>query len=82
MFIRRCREFSIPLIVGVILAVVWANLAPESYHHIVHTPIIGEHINLHWLVNDVFMVFFFAIAGVAPLEDKLRAAEKAGGRRA
>ena len=64
MFIRRCREFSIPLIAGVILAVVWANLAPESYHHIVHTPIIGEHINLHWLVNDVFMVFFFAIAGV------------------
>lgn len=64
MFIRRCREFSIPLIAGVILAVVWANLAPESYHHIVYTPIIGEHINLHWLVNDVFMVFFFAIAGV------------------
>lgn len=64
MFIRRCREFSIPLIAGVVLAVVWANLAPESYHHIVHTPIIGEHINLHWLVNDVFMVFFFAIAGV------------------
>ena len=41
MFIRRCREFSIPLIAGVILAVVWANLAPESYHNIVYTPIIG-----------------------------------------
>jgi NhaA family Na+:H+ antiporter len=64
MFIRRCREFSIPLIAGVVLAVVWANLAPESYHHIVHTPILGEKISLHWLVNDVFMVFFFAIAGV------------------
>ncbi len=64
MLIKKCREFSIPLIAGVLLAVVWANVAPESYHHLVHTPIFGEHISLHWLVNDVFMVFFFGIAGV------------------
>lgn len=64
MVIKKCREYSLPLILGVVLAVVWANVSPESYHHFVHEPIIGEHINLHWLVNDVFMVFFFAIAGV------------------
>jgi NhaA family Na+:H+ antiporter len=30
----------------------------------VFTPIFGEHIDLHFLINDVFMVFFFAMAGV------------------
>lgn len=61
---RKMRDLSIPLLAGVVLAVLWANVSPESYHHFIHTPIIGEHINLHWLINDVFMVFFFAIAGV------------------
>lgn len=64
MIIRRCREFSIPLILGVISAVIWANVSPETYHHFVHTPVVGEEFNLHWVVNDVFMVFFFGIAGV------------------
>lgn len=57
------REFSIPLIAGVIIALIWANIAPESYHHFIHTEIVGE-MNLHFLVNDIFMVFFFAIATV------------------
>jgi NhaA family Na+:H+ antiporter len=26
------REFSVPLLAGVLVAVVWANLAPESYN--------------------------------------------------
>ncbi len=33
------QQFSVPLIVGVICAMVWANVAPESYHNLVHTPI-------------------------------------------
>lgn len=58
------QEFSIPLIGGVILALVWANLAPESYHHLVHAPVLGgEHgVTLHFVFNDVFMVLFFGIA--------------------
>ena len=63
-FVETCRTYSIPLIAGVIVSLIAANVCPELYHHIVHTPIIGEEINLHWLVNDIFMVFFFGIAGV------------------
>lgn len=63
-FVQTCRTYSIPLIAGVIVSLIAANLFPEAYHHIVHTPIIGEEINLHWLVNDIFMVFFFGTAGV------------------
>ena len=63
-FVQTCRTYSIPLIAGVIVALIAANLFPEAYHHIVHTPIIGEKINLHFLINDIFMVFFFGTAGV------------------
>lgn len=63
MVIKLCRDYSIPLIAGVIVALVWANVSAESYQYFVHTPVIF-HMNLHWLINDIFMVFFFAIAGV------------------
>ncbi len=56
-------EFSIPLIVGVIVALFWANLSPESYHNFLHKNILGG-LTFHFLVNDIFMVFFFAIATV------------------
>ncbi len=62
--VQKCRTYSVPLILGVVAALIMANAAPDTYHHIVHTPIFGEEISLHWLVNDIFMVFFFAIAGV------------------
>ncbi len=62
--IRACREASLPLIAGVSLALVMANAAPEAYHKIIDTSVIGDHISLHWMVNDVFMAFFFAIAAV------------------
>lgn len=61
--INLIREFSIPLIFGVIIGLVWANLSPGTYHHFNDMKIIGD-INLHFFVNDVFMVFFFAIAAV------------------
>lgn len=61
--INFLQEFSIPLILGVIIALAWANLSPESYDHFVHNEIIG-HISLHFFVNDIFMVFFFAMATV------------------
>lgn len=58
------QEFSIPLIAGVVAAVVWANLAPESYHHMLEWSPFGEgsHLNFHFVVNDLFMVLFFALA--------------------
>ncbi|MDR0356837.1 MAG: Na+/H+ antiporter NhaA, partial [Clostridiales Family XIII bacterium] len=64
LIIHKIREYSIPLIIGVVVSIVWKNLSPESYDTVVFTPIFGEHIDLHFLVNDVFMVFFFAVAGI------------------
>ena len=60
----RFRDLSIPLLGGVVLALIWATISPDGYHEFMHNPIFGETISLHWLVNDIFMVFFFAIAGV------------------
>lgn len=61
--INLLREFSIPLIAGVIVALFWANTSPESYHNFVHKDIFGN-FTFHFFVNDIFMVFFFAIATV------------------
>ena len=66
-------NYSLLLIIGALLALVWANLNPGSYHHFVeyplwdHAPIGHLHdghrtLTLHYLVNDVLMAFFFAIA--------------------
>jgi NhaA family Na+:H+ antiporter len=45
---------SLLLIAGTVAALVWANTAPESYEHLSHA--------LHFAVNDIGMVFFFALA--------------------
>ncbi|APZ95135.1 Sodium/proton antiporter NhaA [Fuerstiella marisgermanici] len=37
--IQTLQEFSIPLILGVICAMLWANLSPDSYSALVHTPV-------------------------------------------
>lgn len=66
-------NYSLLLIIGAVTALVWANLDAESYHHFVefviwdHAPIGHLHdghrtLTLHYLVNDVLMAFFFAIA--------------------
>lgn len=97
-------EYSLPLIGGVICALVISNLAPNSYSALVHTPVtslfqardhgfeheaheheahlaanhsaessVGEHrdaetsdwghfFTMHFLVNEIFMVFFFGVA--------------------
>ncbi|MEL6582405.1 MAG: Na+/H+ antiporter NhaA [Pseudomonadota bacterium] len=72
-------DYSLLLISGAIIALVWANLDYGSYHHLVetvlwdHAPIGHLHddghghvhrtLTLHYLVNDVLMALFFAIAG-------------------
>ncbi len=62
--INLLQEFSIPLIIGVIAALIVANVAPHLYHDIVHHSLLSgyEWLNLHFIVNDIFMVFFFGIA--------------------
>lgn len=69
--VRFLQEFSIPLILGVFAALFAANLAPEWYEHwfSAHAPSLvegfkpfGHEFNLYFLINDIFMVFFFGIA--------------------
>lgn len=66
-------DYSLLLIFGALVALVWANLDGGSYHHFVefviwdHAPIGHLHdghrtLTLHYLVNDVLMAMFFAIA--------------------
>lgn len=56
--IEMLQEYSVPLIVGIAAALVWANLSPESYEHFIHFSIFGD-VTIHFLVEDIFMVFFF-----------------------
>ena len=67
--IEKIKEYSLPLILGVVVAMIFANVWPELYQKIVYTPIAGEHINFNWIVNDVFMVLFFASAGTEIVND-------------
>ncbi len=62
--IQLLQEFSIPLIAGVVAAVVWANFGHDSYEAFVHWSPFGHHshYNVHFLVNDIFMALFFGIA--------------------
>ncbi|NEY90858.1 Na+/H+ antiporter NhaA [Tabrizicola oligotrophica] len=69
--------YSLLLLSGAALALVWANVDSDSYQHLVHFSLwdhapIGEahseggevfrSLTLHFLVNDICMAFFFAIA--------------------
>jgi len=61
--VNLLREFSIPLMAGVVAALAWANISYDSYHHVIHDAI-WDFQSLHFLTNDVFMVLFFGIAAV------------------
>ncbi|WP_298270331.1 Na+/H+ antiporter NhaA [Geobacter sp.] len=61
--INLLREFSVPLLAGVVLALAWANLDPAGYDGFLHRPFLGP-FTFHFLTNDIFMVFFFGIAAV------------------
>ena len=66
--LRFVLDYSLPLIVGVLSAIVFANLAPTAYDAFIHwSPLGQEHslahyFSVHFLVNDVFMAIFFGIA--------------------
>lgn len=61
--INLLREFSIPLIVGVLAAVLWANLDPEGYASFNDGNFFGP-FSFHFVANELFMVLFFGIAAV------------------
>lgn len=61
--INLLREFSIPLLAGLLTALVWCNIAPESYRQFNYGHFWGS-LSFHFISNDIFMVFFFAIAAV------------------
>lgn len=56
-------ELSIPLLVGVAIALLWANIAPQSYQIFLHTELV-PFVTFDYFVNAIFMVFFFATACV------------------
>lgn len=71
-------QYSLFLIGGAIIALIWANIDADSYHHFVEFALIDDffighmHVDeaghahrtltLHYLVNDVLMALFFAMA--------------------
>ncbi|MEE2674982.1 MAG: Na+/H+ antiporter NhaA [Myxococcota bacterium] len=67
-FANLLQEFSVPLLAGVAVALVTANADPHFYHQILEWEpiggweVFGHPVTFHFLVNEVFMVFFFAIA--------------------
>ena len=65
---------SLLLLVGTAAAVVWANLDVTSYEHVAHP--------LHFAVNDIGMVFFFALAAKEVFEATLPGGPLASSRRA
>ena len=68
------QEYSLLLVFGAFGALLWANINYDSYHHIVDMVLIDNFfighlhdghrtLTLHYLINDVLMALFFAIAG-------------------
>lgn len=58
-------ENSLFLVGGAIAALAWANVDDVAYQHFVNHEVAmlaGQHIDLHFLINDVAMALFFAIA--------------------
>jgi NhaA family Na+:H+ antiporter len=94
---KRAVQFvsdnSILLILGAGAGLLWANLAPTSYAWLsdlnlaaipkAFEPDFAWHgVSLHYLVNDVLMAFFFALAGKEVWEALLPGGALRDGRRA
>ena len=62
-FARFILDNSLLLLAGTVIAVAWANVDVASYDRVTHP--------LHFWVNDVGMVFFFALAAKEVFEATL-----------
>jgi Na+:H+ antiporter, NhaA family len=71
---RFVFDNSLLLLAGTVAAVLWANLDASSYDRVAHP--------LHFWVNDVGMVFFFALAAKEVFEATLPGGPLASFRRA
>jgi Na+:H+ antiporter, NhaA family len=76
---KYVAEYSALLILGALIGLAWANIDPASYHALVEFPLIEggpighlhvdaeghahRTLTVHYLINDVLMALFFAIAG-------------------
>jgi NhaA family Na+:H+ antiporter len=59
--IRFLLDNSMFLILGTIAALFFANIEPHLYHEFIDHEI-ASHVNFHFIVNDILMCFFFALA--------------------
>jgi Na+:H+ antiporter, NhaA family len=66
-------RYSLPLLVGIVSGIVWANVAPESYENFNNFSFLGEHSHFtaKFWVNEVFMVLFFGLAVKEVIESTL-----------
>lgn len=67
--VQLLQEYSIPLILGVIAGLIVANVDSHFYEEIVEyrlfgddAAIFGHGVEVKFLINEIFMVFFFGIA--------------------
>jgi NhaA family Na+:H+ antiporter len=80
------QKYSLPLLFGLVTAVLWNNVDKPSYRYVcgldahhhgdalqLPDPIAlnGHPITLHFLVNDIFMAFFFGLATKEVVESVL-----------
>ncbi len=69
-------QYSLLLISGAFIALIWANISPHSYHDLVEFVLLKKSyigylpegaeyrkLTVHYLINDLLMAFFFAVAG-------------------
>ena len=63
------QEYSIPLILGVVAGLAVANIDHHFYEELVDfhvfgsgVEVFGRSVTAHFLINEIFMVFFFGIA--------------------
>ena len=63
------QEFSIPLIIGVVAGLAVANIDQHFYEELVDfhvfgkdAEVFGRSVTAHFIINEIFMVFFFGVA--------------------
>jgi NhaA family Na+:H+ antiporter len=59
--VKFVLENSLLLVAGAVAALIWANVDPESYDHLIHLRFLGT--DFHYFTNEILMTFFFGLAG-------------------